>query len=197
MPKGPGNNPPSEGWFAMTLQDMQNQITALQTQVKPVTVPATVVTVGPQTLVGTGSLTAPADLATPGPTVKATILNSGMCLVSFSLEISFNGSAAAVWQAMVDIWVDGTAWPAGRFGANDPGGVNAAIVGISTGAGNSVGLFETASATLICGAPPPPPLPVTPLLTPGPHTFEMKYKTNVPAAGVVYFYDRTLTVTPL
>jgi hypothetical protein len=178
MSTGPGNNPPFDGALALTLNNLQTQITALQNQVKPITVFAEVPT---EQFLGPGAL-GPADLATPGPIVTATILASGKALVTVAAQIALPGIAVAVVSGGVDLWVDGAPWP---------GGAAALFISVSTGAGTAVGVIQTSETTLaVAGLVDASGNPG------GVHTFELKYRCNVPSSNVG-FQSRVLTVQPL
>ncbi len=117
------------------------------------------------------------DLATAGPSVTATIGALGTALVNVNSYIATPGAASAVNSRCVGVSIDGGA----------PTGVldDILIASISTPVGAAVGIAVNQSAQAYISG-----------LSPGQHTFEMKYRSNG-SGGNCGFASRFLQVRPL
>ena len=114
------------------------------------------------------------NLTTAGPTLTATIGASGNALVTVNTYMGVNAIAGSQAGGLVGVSVDGAA----------PTGVLDEILYYSISAAAAVGIAGNNSAAVIVTG-----------LSPGQHTFTMKYKTF--NGGTVNFGPRYLQVRPI
>jgi hypothetical protein len=120
------------------------------------------------------SSTSYTDLATPGPIVTAVIGMSGQALVTVNSYIGVPGGAGVQSAGFAGVSIDGTA-PASPLDE---------CLYLSVSAAAAVGIATNCSCQVVVTG-----------LSPGSHTFEMKYKMAGP--GAVNFDERFLQVRPL
>jgi hypothetical protein len=113
------------------------------------------------------------DLATAGPLVSAIIGTSGQALLTVNSYVGISGVAGAQSAGFVGIYIDGVLWydELLYFSVSNPGTT-------------TVGMAANQSAQVVVTG-----------LTPGSHTFEMKYKTV--GGSTVTFGSRFLQVRPI
>lgn len=122
------------------------------------------------------SSTSYVDLATAGPLVTATVASSGMALLTTNSYMGVTGVIAAQSGGFVGISIDGGA-PTGFLD-------ELLYFAVSSPSAGAVGIAGNQSAQVVVTS-----------LSPGTHTFEMKYKT-VGGSSVTYG-NRFLQVRPI